>query len=297
MAAGGVTGTGGTSPALGGGMGMGGSTATGGLASTGGTLGAGGLAATGGVLRSDAGVGGRIEAAAGGSGGGAGRGGAGEAGGNGGMRTDASSGGRPDGAGNNARDSGSIGGGNDGATGDGAPCPQNGHVTYTLAQKSSPSSTEQQAYTLITKAMDEAVHYYNCYTDITKKLSISYDTSVSTADGNVNGSIRFGSSTQYMVNYTAMHEISHTVGVGQNASSNWLSSIDIPSGGSSGSWTGAIALAELRAITGDAAAKLTADHDHFWPYGLNKSSDPHADPDLIAHCRMVVALRKDLGLQ
>jgi hypothetical protein len=182
-------------------------------------------------------------------------------------------------------------------TTDGSACPHAGHVTYTLAQNANPTSTEQQAYSLITAAMDQAVAYYNCYTDITKKLNVSYEPSVQTADGNVNGSIRFGSGTQYMVTYTAMHEIAHTVGVGQYASSNWLSFVNVPDGGSSGPWQGTNATSELRAVTGDATATLTADHDHFWPYGLNLSTDPHADPDLIAHCRIVVALRRDLGLQ
>jgi hypothetical protein len=188
----------------------------------------------------------------------------------------------------------------DAVTSDGAPCPYNGHVTYTLAQNASPTAAEQQAYTRITAAMDEAVYYYNCYTNITKKLNISYvaDASVvATADGNVNGSIRFGPDTQYMVYFTAMHEVAHTVGVGQYASSNWLSFVNIPSGGSNGPWTGVNALAELRAITGKPADTLTADHDHFWPYGLNKSTDGHTEPDLIAHCRIVMALRQDMGLQ
>jgi hypothetical protein len=305
---GGGTGTGGATSALGGTVGTGGSTGTGELAGTGGVVGGAGGAATGGTPRSDAGADsiGRIEAAVGGASevGGTGRGGArasggtgaGGAEGSGGARGDAGPDARPDVLGDGARDIGANSSGNDAVTGDGAPCPHSGRVTYTLAKKSNPSATEEQAYSLIKKAMDEAVHYYNCYTDITKQLNVTYDTSVSTADGNVNGSIRFGSGTQYMVTYTAMHEVAHTVGVGQYASSNWLSFVSIPAGGSNGPWKGASAIAELRAITGDAGATLTADHDHFWPYGLNRDTDPHADPDLVAHCRMVVALRKDLGL-
>ena len=301
-ATGGSTSTGGTTTTGGttGSGGVAGTTSSGGTA--GGATGTGGTTVTGGTTtpRSDAGPdsGSKLDGAAGGtSGGGSGGTGSGGAGGSGGTRADAGPDGRPDLPVDTAREAGSESSGNDAVTSDGAPCPYNGHVIYTLAQNVNPTTTEQQAYMLITTAMDQAVYYYNCYTDITKKLNVSYDTSVSTADGNVNGSIRFGSGTQYMVNYTAMHEIAHTVGVGQNASPNWLSFVSIPDGGSSGPWTGANATAELRAITGDATVTLTADHDHFWPYGLNKSTDPHAEPDLIAHCRMVMALRKDLGLQ
>ena len=34
--------------------------------------------------------------------------------------------------------------------------------------------------------MDGAVAYYNCNTDITKQLNVSYDPTVPTADGNFN---------------------------------------------------------------------------------------------------------------
>jgi hypothetical protein len=182
----------------------------------------------------------------------------------------------------------------DATTSDGAPCPHAGHVTYTLAKSSNPTSTEQNAYDLITTAMNKAAYYYNCYTDITKSLNVSYAASVQTADGNINGSIRFGG-TQYMEYITAMHEIAHTVGVG--TASNWKSFVAIPAGGSSGPWTGSNANAELRAITGNATDTLTADTQHFWPYGLNYTSEVKSEADVIDHCRIVVALRKDLGMQ
>ena len=173
-------------------------------------------------------------------------------------------------------------------------CPAHGHVTYTLARADNPTDTQRQAYDLITTSMDKATYYYNCYTSITKALSVSYDPSVSTADGNANGSIRFGG-LSYMEYTRAMHEISHTVGVG--TASNWRSFIDIPQGGGNGPWTGQNANAELRSITGVATDTLTADSQHFWPYGLNYVSEVKSDADLVGHCRIVVALRKDLGLQ
>jgi hypothetical protein len=176
---------------------------------------------------------------------------------------------------------------------DGSSCPYTGHVSYSLARNANPTSAEAQAYGLITTAMDKAISYYNCYTDITKALNVSYNSSVATADGNINGSIRFGG-TSYMEYITAMHEIGHTVGAG--TASNWRSLVAFADGGNSGPWKGASANSELRAITGKASDTLTADTQHFWPYGLNYTSEVKSEADVINHCRIVVALRKDMGL-
>jgi hypothetical protein len=91
---------------------------------------------------------------------------------------------------------------------------------------------------------------------------------------------------------TAMHEIGHTVGVGQ--ASNWGSFI------SGGLFTGQRAAAQLKAINAKLSAPLYtevhADTQHFWPYGINQQSEVKGEADLIAHCQMVVAIRQDLGL-
>jgi hypothetical protein len=93
-------------------------------------------------------------------------------------------------------------------------CTPTGHLTYTLARAPSPTADQADAYNVITCAMDMAVAYYNCYADITGSVRVSYDTGVTTADGNINGSIRFGASRSYMQCATAMHEIAHTQGIG-----------------------------------------------------------------------------------
>ena len=68
-------------------------------------------------------------------------------------------------------------------------------------------------------------------------------------------------------------------------------------GGSSGGiWTGTNATNQLRALTGDQSAALHADTQHFWPYGLNYTSEVTSPADLVTHCRIVVALRQDLGM-
>jgi hypothetical protein len=166
-------------------------------------------------------------------------------------------------------------------------CPESGHISYTLTRVASPTPEQADAYARITTAMDQALAVYNCHTDITKALSVTYNPSVATADANINGSIRFGQ-TAYMQRITAMHEISHTLGVG--TSSAWAPRL------SNGVWTGAAATAALRRITGDPAAEVHGDSQHFWPYGLNYTSEVKSETDLVAHCAVVVALRTDMGL-
>jgi hypothetical protein len=179
---------------------------------------------------------------------------------------------------------------------DGGTCPYTGHVSYTLSPSSDPTADQE-----IKAAMDQAIAYYNCYTNISKSLTVSYVSSVATADGNINGNIRFGPSG-YRILRVAMHEISHTVGIG--TANNWLSFVAIPDGGSSGPWTGANGIAQRDALRPDvwetAAEKqsvLTADTQHFWPYGLNQASDYKTEADLLGHCAMVMAIRMDLGLK
>jgi hypothetical protein len=181
------------------------------------------------------------------------------------------------------------GSGGKGATGAGgalANCSANGDISYTLAQNANPTAQEQMAYERITAAMDRGLEYYNCYTNISRTLSVSYVPSVPTADGNPNGNIRFGSMDS--MNYiTAMHETSHVLGVGDNAFDALI--VD-------GVFTGPAATAELREITGDTAAELHGDNQHFWPYGLNYVSEVMSEADLLNHMRIVVRIREDMGL-
>lgn len=163
--------------------------------------------------------------------------------------------------------------------------PKKGNVTYTLVKVSNPTSDQQDAYNRIESAMDKAVEFYNQYTTITKALTIYYEPSVSTADGNINGTIRFGSNRSYMNHITAMHEIAHTVGVG--TSGRWTSLIV------NKVYTGANGTAAIRAISGDNNAKISGDNTHFWPYGLNYTSEVKSDQDLINHCIIVDAMKKD----
>ena len=258
--------------------GAGGAGVGGASAGAGGTAGIGGAAGTGGA-------GATADAGAGASSGAAGAGGSGESGTGSGGTSDR------DGAVDAAQD---AGGGTGGAGGvDGATCPFSGNITYSLARNANPTPAEQNAYALITAAMDKAIGYYNCHTNITKHANVSYVPSVATADGNINGSMRFGSNTSYMDYRTAMHELSHLLGVGQAA--NWRTFVV------GGLFTGANANAQLteinRTLQTPLDTQLHADASHFWPYGINQQSEVKSEADLIAHCKIVMAIRKDLGLQ
>ena len=137
-------------------------------------------------------------------------------------------------------------------------------ITWTLERASNPTADQQAAYTLITSAMNAAVARYNNLSDLGKSITVRYDTSVPTADGNLNGTIRFGGNRSYMTERTALHEIAHTIGVG--TSSGWSSL------GGSGTWTGAQATALVRQFDGS-SAKLSTGGGHFWPYGLNYENE------------------------
>jgi hypothetical protein len=167
-----------------------------------------------------------------------------------------------------------------------APVPQEqvaaATITWTLERASNPTADQQTAYNLITAAMNAAVARYNNLSDLGKSITVRYDPGVPTADGNINGTIRFGN-RGYMTERTALHEIAHTIGVG--TSSRWSAL------GGSGTWTGAQATALVRQFDGS-SAKLSTGGGHFWPYGLNyenEMSGTAAD----RHVQIVAAMVRD----
>jgi hypothetical protein len=141
-----------------------------------------------------------------------------------------------------------------------------GKITYTLIKVANPTADQADAYAKIKAAMDAAVAMYNNQANLTKTLTVQYVPSVATADGNINGNIRFGSNRSYMTQCTAMHEIAHTLGVG--TSSKW-SSLMV-----NGVWQGAKATAMIRSMVGETSTSVIhGDAMHFWPYGLNYNSE------------------------
>ncbi|MBE1489535.1 hypothetical protein [Plantactinospora soyae] len=156
-------------------------------------------------------------------------------------------------------------------------------ITWTLARAQNPTADQQDAYARITSAMNAAVARYNALSDLGKSITVHYVPGVPTADGNINGSIRFGSNRSYMNERTALHETAHTLGVG--LSGGWRTL------GGSGSWTGAQATALVRQYDG-ANAVLRTGGGHFWPYGLNYDNE-FSQTNADRHVWIVVAMKRD----
>jgi hypothetical protein len=158
-------------------------------------------------------------------------------------------------------------------------------ATFKISWKLSAGSDQWPAdkRKAITDAMNAAVAFYNAHGEFDKQVTVSYNPGTPTADANWNGHIRFGGSISRRV---ALHEIAHTLGVGQHP--NWDKLLQ------NGKWTGPKAVALLREFDGP-TADLKGDRQHFWPYGLNfdNESDPTKD---LRHVKMVAALREDMGI-
>ena len=155
-------------------------------------------------------------------------------------------------------------------------------ITYQLQKAPKPTSDQADAYTRIEKAMRSAVTRYNkLATRPTKSLKIQYVPGLSTADGNFNGNIRFGSNRTYMNERAALHEIAHTLGIGQTqsfnsrcAANNWPSATKLLQ-----SWDGR-------------SAKINCGGGHIWPYGLNYDKE-WSDTNANRHCQIIDAMLAD----
>ncbi|QOV33835.1 hypothetical protein IM697_27015 [Streptomyces ferrugineus] len=168
-----------------------------------------------------------------------------------------------------------------------APAPQGrvaaaATITWTLERAANPTEDQRTAYDLITRAMNAAVARYNNLSDLGKAITVRYDPGVPTADGNINGTIRFGN-RGYMTERTALHEIAHTIGVG--TSSGWSRL------GGGGTWTGSQATALVRQFDGS-SAKISTGGGHFWPYGLNYENE-FSNTAADRHVRIVAAMVRD----
>ncbi len=160
-----------------------------------------------------------------------------------------------------------------------------GSITYTLVRASKPTADQEDAYSRITTAMNAAVKMYNGQTSLSRSITVQYVPSVATADGNMNGTIRFGSNRGYMTQRTAMHEIGHVMGVGQSATYRSLVV--------NGVFTGKNATALLRSMVGESSTStLRADSQHFWPYGLNYESE-WSTVNGQREARIVAAMKQD----
>ena len=161
------------------------------------------------------------------------------------------------------------------------PAPPAAPLTYSLVGGNENWPADIRAR--IVSAMDGAVATYNRWGTFRKHLTVEYNPGVPTADANYAGHIRFGGQIGYR---TALHEISHTMGVG----THWAWNANL----NNGVWTGANGIALVRSFDGP-TANINSDGTHFWPYGLNFDSEGSTENNR-RHVLLVAAFRKDMGL-
>lgn len=144
-----------------------------------------------------------------------------------------------------------------------------------------PSDDEADAYTRIEEAMGLAVARYERLSDASKTIHVYYAPEVPTAEANYSGDLRFGANRSYMSERTAMHEISHTLGIGQTAAFNEKCAAN--------DWPTATLL--LQSWDG-ADAKINCGNEHIWPYGLNYD-DEWSETNADRHVLLIDAMLAD----
>ena len=155
-------------------------------------------------------------------------------------------------------------------------------ITWTLQRASNPTADQSAAYTRINAAMTAAVARHQRLTpSISKTIRVYYTPGVPTAEANYNGDLRFGSNAAYQTERTALHEIAHTLGVGQRTAFDDRCA--------SGNWPKALPL--LRSWDGQ-SAKISCGGGHFWPYGLNYETEWSSQAG-DRHCLLVKAMLDD----
>lgn len=159
--------------------------------------------------------------------------------------------------------------------------PSVSKMTYTLYKSSNPSADELDAYARITDAMDRAIARYNRFNNTWRHLNVSYVPGVPTAEASINGDVRFGSDRSYMVEGTALHEMSHTVGVG--TAWNFQGKCNAQD------WPSALPL--LKSWDGP-DARINCGGGHMWPYGLNYS-DEFSETAFDRNVRLIQAMHHD----
>lgn len=167
-----------------------------------------------------------------------------------------------------------------------------------------PTADQLDAYQRIQLIMDGAIKYYMCFTNFSKVLQVGYDpVDTPTAGAWFDGRILFGADRQYMTLRVALHELAHTNGMGTVM--EWYdSNLNTAMNFGIGMWIG---LAVNRAYQenvrlygvpygSSSAGYITwTDGPHFSPYGLLQDWEIDSLNVYIAHCRMMMAFRQDMG--
>lgn len=161
-------------------------------------------------------------------------------------------------------------------------------INWALKAAENLSDDQIDAYNTIAVAMNAACDRYNRVSGqrLTKNLLVSYAPGeVPTAQANYAGEVRFGADRIYMNERVALHEISHTMGIGQTMAfdencyyNDWPTATPLLQ-----SWDGPGA----RIICGDGHIQIT--------YGLN-SVDDWSEVNADRHVQLIKAMIDD-GMQ
>ncbi|KAJ4172400.1 hypothetical protein NW754_002598 [Fusarium falciforme] len=154
-------------------------------------------------------------------------------------------------------------------------------LSWSLQKASNPTSDQADAYGRIEEAMRRAVARYGRFTDASKTIRVYYAPGIPTAEASYNGDLRFGSNRAYMTERTAMHEIAHTLGVGQTAAFDQKCAAN--------NWPSATRL--LQSFDGP-NARINCGGGHFWPYGLNYDNE-WSETNANRHVQMIDAMLAD----
>lgn len=160
-----------------------------------------------------------------------------------------------------------------------------GKETYTL--NGTPGSWGDN-YDRINHALTGGTYYHNNLTSIKNHhYSVYMNAGTPTAEGSYGGYIQFGANPGYQQIGTAMHEMAHTIGVGQHFM--WYGpNSPLRLYGSTGPWLGERANNVLKFLDNDPSAQVQGDAMHFWPYGVNGAFEDNGSEFLYCANALIV---------
>ncbi len=167
-----------------------------------------------------------------------------------------------------------------------------GTVTYQL--QSSVINGGADNRDRIDQAVKSGVYYYNNLTSVKNHhLSVNYNAGTPTAEASYGGYMQFGANPSYQRTGTALHEMNHTIGVGQH----WIwygGNSPLRAEGSRGKWLGERANKLVQFLQNNTDGYMTGDAVHMWPFGINGAHEDSGDEFLYtAHALVTQALGED----
>lgn len=151
----------------------------------------------------------------------------------------------------------------------------------------------------IRMVMDNAVELYRCFMNVSKTLNVTYDpVNYISAGAWYDGRIVFGRDRYYTTTRVAIHEISHTVGMGTD-SRYYAPELNTAVGyNGNGVWLGPEVNKELQFVAARlnaAVSRIETTGPHYYPFGLMYSDEDNWD-GILGHFRIMAAFRRDMGL-